>query len=53
MNYDELKKVLADHALWLSSNGGVRADLSRAYLSRTAARDFVAARMTEMKGAQP
>jgi len=31
----ELETILADHAKWLSGNGGSRADLSRADLRRT------------------
>jgi len=33
MNADELKRILADHALWLGEDGGKRADLSYANLS--------------------
>jgi len=33
VNADELKRILADHALWLGEDGGKRADLSYANLS--------------------
>jgi len=33
VNADELKRILADHALWLCGNGGQRANLSEANLS--------------------
>jgi len=33
MSADELKRILADHALWLAKNGGNRADLHGADLS--------------------
>ena len=32
MDKNELKKILDDHKLWLSSKGGARADLRHAYL---------------------
>jgi len=33
MNADELKVVLAEHALWLAGDGGKRADLRWANLT--------------------
>lgn len=33
MNKEELDKIIENHALWLSGNGGKRADLSEADLS--------------------